>query len=854
MNTPLRLGLGLAIMTAAAAAQIPSPIPAPPTTPPVAKALPLPEEPSGPADSSAVPKALPVDGPTMNTAPGQVPKAVPIEEPTPAAKPGSTQPGDDIFDYASLAFERSEWEIAREALAKYLQSFPQGRHGALALMRIGECYRNLNQEKVAEAYFEEVVTRYPKSDSAAGAAYRLGALRFNARQYESSVKYFEFCEQFSTQAEVRLAAAYNLALSLQMMGENSKRADVLGRVIAVKQNNPYRDPALLALGTLKLALREREAAEALLKEVMQDSKDAAIQSEATSKLGALLTEMGRHEEALPLLNRSLTDLQAPMPSRQLAALGLMQALSALNRFEELGKRQEELASLLPPGDTRFRLGLAQAHGLRQSKEYVAAADKYAQLETAAPSDVAFEAGYWSLYCQYLAQAKDLGARADAFIVKYAAQQAQHEWINFARLIKADDLFSAQQWPMAAASFSEVNLETLPPALQASARFNKAWALAEASKHKEAIGAFDDFLTKVSTHELRPRALARRGLCHRQSRDFAKAVSDFREVFEKHPNSDSAEFSLLQIAMIATEQRDLRATAAAFEQFLNKYPNSRAAALAWYELGRTAYSLQDWKRAADHLRKAAKASPQEYFDLASQMLIQIEFAQQNIDGLGQTIGDYRKANPKASIPSNVLIWLGLKHFSEARFPEAAKYLEMASTPEAPDGTDPRVWNYLSQAQLHIGSAKEAVQSVEHFLRVTPDGPAKARGLLTKGEALVALARLDEADAVAQQGLVFAKDGRPQAMMLVLEGDILRARALQHLASNRAAEAKDAFTQSAAKYMVPAQFFEDDELTPEALRKLVEVLSKAGQQEKAEGFEKMLQTRLDKPKAAPQPPQK
>jgi hypothetical protein len=40
------------------------------------------------------------------------------------------------------------------------------------------------------------------------------------------------------------------------------------------------------------------------------------------------------------------------------------------------------------------------------------------------------------------------------------------------------------------------------------------------------------------------------------------------------------------------------------------------------------------------------------------------------------------------------------------------------------------------------------------------------------------------------------------------------------------------------MVPAQFFEDDELTPEALRKLVEVLDKAGEREKAERFRAML----------------
>ena len=811
-------------------------MPAPATT---SKAVPIDE--TAPANAPA-PRAVPIEEPSQ--VPGSVPKALPVnatsapDKPTSMAPAKSTEPGDDIYDYASLAFERGEWEIAREALAKYLQSFPQGRHGAQALMRIGECYRSLNQENVAEAYFEEVVTRHPKSDVASGAAYRLAALRFNNRQYESAAKYFDFCEQFAAAPEVRLAAAYNLAASLQMIGDNERRAEVLKRVLDFKGENPYREKALLSLGTLKLALRDRQAAESLLKEVLDKGKDNALRSEATSKLGALYTEMGKHEQALPLLNQSLADLQAPLASRQLAALGLMQALSALNRFDELGKRQEELAALLPPGDTRLRLALAQAHGLRQQKNYKAAAAKYGELEPVATAEIAFEAGYWKLYCHYLGQEPELSLRADEFIQRYAAANAAHEWINFARLIKADDLFSAAKWELAAGAFAEVRMDQIPPALLNSALFNKAWSQAEAGKRSDAIGSFGEFLQKAGVHELRPRALARRAVCLRELKDVARAVSDFREVVDKHPNSDSAEFCLLQLALMASEGNDHKASAAAFEQFLNKYPNSSAAALAWFELGRSAYAQQQWPRAKECLSKALKADPKGYGDQAAEMIIQVEFAQQNVEGLGQAIDEYRAANPKARIASNVATWLGLKHFAERRHAAAARYLEMASSPEAPDGTDPRVWNYLSQALLESGNAQQALESVEHYLRVTPEGPAKVRGLVTKGRALLKLAQLDKADAVAQEGLAFAKDGRPQAMLLILEGDILAARAAQASASHESRLATEHLTKAAAKYMVPAEFFEDDELTPEALRKLVEVLDKAGEREKAERFRAML----------------
>jgi hypothetical protein len=102
----------------------------------------------------------------------------------------------------------------------------------------------------------------------------------------------------------------------------------------------------------------------------------------------------------------------------------------------------------------------------------------------------------------------------------------------------------------------------------------------------------------------------------------------------------------------------------------------------------------------------------------------------------------------------------------------------------------------------------------------------------------LNKFDEAEAVVQEGLAFAKDGKPQALLLILQGDILIALGDKLTAENQAAAAAEKYNAAAGKFMIPAQFFDDDEVTPEALDKSAQSLEKASQADKAAEFRKLL----------------
>jgi tetratricopeptide (TPR) repeat protein len=221
-----------------------------------------------------------------------------------------------------------------------------------------------------------------------------------------------------------------------------------------------------------------------------------------------------------------------------------------------------------------------------------------------------------------------------------------------------------------------------------------------------------------------------------------------------------------------------------------------------------------------------------------MIIQAQYVQQNTDALQKAIDDYRRANQKAVVPPTVLSWLGLKLYDQKLYSRCTQYLSLASTPDAPENTDPRVWSYLGLAFLETKDYESCIKATDHYLKTTPESAARARGLVTKGRALLGLNQFEAADAVVQEGLGFAKDGKPQALLLILQGDVLSATGNKLATEGQAEAAQAKHGEAAAKFMIPSQFFDDEEVTPEALDKASKALQKAGQAEKAADFQKLL----------------
>jgi TolA-binding protein len=90
----------------------------------------------------------------------------------------------------------------------------------------------------------------------------------------------------------------------------------------------------------------------------------------------------------------------------------------------------------------------------------------------------------------------------------------------------------------------------------------------------------------------------------------------------------------------------------------------------------------------------------------------------------------------------------------------------------------------------------------------------------------------------------KDGKLQAELLILQGDIFSAQGDKLAAQGQQEAAVEKWKAAAAKYAVPSQFYEDPDVTPDALFKASQALQKSGDEAQAKQMLKQLQQRYPK----------
>lgn len=804
------------------------------------RAVPVPE-----SEESSVPRAVPVQPG------GAAPRAAVVEDRPAPPKP--TGPDEDLFDYASLLYERKEHALAAQSFGQYLQRFPTGRHVPLCLFRLGESYVNLNQVADSEKYYLEVVNRYPSSEGAPSAAYRLGAMRYNEaiqaptdsnlakEKYLSSAKNFAFCEARTPFLPVKLAAIYNKSRAYQGLGDRKNMMIALRSVADIKTENPYRESALLSLATALLSEDKKDEALKMFLSLLEASKDPLILSDSLVKAGVLEAETGKPDDAIKHFEEALKLTQTSPENRGVALVGTVQALFFKEDYNAVIDIYNRNSSVLPPGDLRPKMLLLVGHAHRLRKNYARAVDVYLLIEQYHPqTDQAYEAGYWKLYCFYLLGEKDLPEFAQQFLDRHEKKRSDHEFVNLARLILADSYFNKQQYQEAAEAFVNVRFSSLPEKLVPDSLFNKGWAEAESGRHQDAINTFSSFITAHPKHASMGKALARRGLSYREVRDLPKAQTDFRRVTKDFESSDAAELSYLQLGLIHTELREVKEMIEVFEEMVKKFPDSKAIAQAHYGIGRGYFELKSFDKAIDALRKAVATDKETYLDKASPMIVLSFYAKQDADALAKAIDEYRNANPKATNPPNVLGWLGISLFNKKDYARSARFLTY-TTEEDPAGATPAIWDHLGRAWLELKNWDYAIKALDNVLANPPDVGSKARALLSKSRALLGAEKFVEADAIVKEGLEIVKDGKLQAQFLILSGDVFYAEgeALDRQGQKDMAVSK--WMESAGKYVVPSQMFVDPEITPEALYKAARALNRAGQKEKAEDLLQQLEKR-------------
>ncbi len=778
-------------------------------------------------------ESVETEGETEETAPATA--ATPSHIPAPATSeqldpgnneirltPGATSaPPDKVqFAYANHYYARKDYFRAISEFERYLGLYGTGNDRQAALFRLAESYRQTGSFNAARKSYETLIFTFQQGEFIGPASYRLAELCYQQKDYSSSVTFFRKASVWLKDPTIILSAQFFAARSLERLNFDSEAIQAYEEVVTHGGDNPFREAGQLALVELYTKATRRHQALRILDALREGTTKPAIQAEATARIGILLLELNENDEALKELQAALK-----MPEigawREISEIGLLRLLYNQGKYQEVvdaytGSEKKFSKTAMPEvllvvGNSYRQLGRREEAG----KFYDQIATDYADTPYAA------ESKYERLVTLYSTDAPELIEEIDAYLEANPEEGPKRDQLT---LMKAEAYYKTKRYVAAAPVYASLRESSLSPALKAETLFKLGWCQVYIGDHPAAIQSFSDFLTEYPTNKLTPAALAQRGFCYEQMRNYAAALNDFDAIIRTHRQAKEREFALQHKALILGQQDESRGMMEAFERLLKEYPDSHAAGQANYWIGLTAYQARDYRKAVEMLTKA-RSLDKEFNEKAT---LHIIAALRHLEDRKALAAEIDQAGPKTKLDPELLRWLGTESLKAGDAEPATRYLTRLTESEKTDAVLPDDWLQLGRAQTRLEEWEKAEASIQHYLSTVTEPLPQANGYLALADAQIGHGKLDEALKSAHRVQDLQPEGRLNALGKMRAGDVAKAR-------------RD-FDNAAKLFLSVSILYDDPVITPQAMEKAYLCFKESGDQEKAAKTLNDLQTRF------------
>ena len=775
-----------------------------------------------PVDETPVPRAIPIE-PTDRSTRSLIDEF--------SESPAREAEGADQrqLEYANGLFARKLYDLAIPEYQKYLDNYP-GRTGrANAYFSLGECYRNLHRDGNARTNLQKVLNDYGDSEFAGPAAFALAEMAFTDKDYATALPLFHRSAGKSKEPAVALSARYFEARCLEALGRKDEAADIYAQVAEAGNPNPYREDARVTAASIFDARGKKLDALKQYEALANEAQKPALKAECAVRGGLIALELvqadrGKMDKAMADRATTLFQKGRTLPDagkfRALAQVGFRRLQYQTGQYTQLlADYKKELDKL--PEAAQAEVLLLAANSERQLGHPKEAETLYHQIIQKYPDrEEAKDAAYQQLINVYNSDPSALSAAVDQFL----ATNPTNERADQAKLLKAEALYNQQNYTEAASIYGASELS---PRLRAEAAYKLGLCHIQTKNIPGVIEAFTYFLQTFPDNPQIPAVLAQRALAYEQDKNYNSALTDLNIILAKYPKAHEREAALQLKALILGQQDNTKRMVDTFRQLLKEFPKSSVAAQAQYYIGKTAFEGKDYKTALTALNTARQLNKEDYYNLASVRIILCHFYLKDRPALTKEVNAFMANSPAASVPPDVLEWLGIEYYNEKNFQAAEKYLSALRKVDNAGKVKPDYLFYLGDAATKLKNLPEAEEAFARYLQTGKDPAGKAKVLLTLGAVKISAHKPDEAQKIAEEIMALQPEGRVNAEARLLAGEV-------QLERGNFADAGKAFKGVALLYDDPA-------ITPRALDKAALAFRQAGNTEEADRLSHELRER-------------
>lgn len=748
-------------------------------------------------------------------------------------------PERDLFDFADRYYRRGEqardqgqkqlyFNQAAEHFGSFVQNFPRSKKIADARYRLGTAYLYTGRPDQAASQFRAVLSIAPRGRPSALAAYRLATIRYQKRDFAGAAPYFARSADAAVNDSQRQSSRYFEATSYTLAKNNRKAKQALEKLVndPGKERNIYYARGKLQLGLILQGEGSFEQALNHFVPLLKKNIPAKIRGEALVNAGACCTELGQLEQADIYLEAVLAASEYRDHHESAQTSLMLSAFKAkdMPRVLKIYERRPVGSS----GKNAAQLHLLAGRAYFLKKNYTIAKIAFRRSEQAFPkSELAFEAAYRRLICFYNTESKALVSLVDSFLQLYARKNAGSPRIQTARLMKAETLFEKKRYTEAATVYNTINTRLIDEKNRAGLLHHKGWCLAESGDSNGAIQSFSEFIASYPQDIRIPKTIARRGQSYMEAGNVSQALKDFDRIIQADPTSDLAALCLQQSADLQRKQNNYKDMVQRYSQLLDQHDklSDTTKAHATYWIGYALFKEDKYIAAAERFNTARTLDSKNFNDQSGSYMVLCYYMAKDVDGLLSAVERVRKDVPGKDLPPRTLTWLGIKSFERRDFRNAVVYLTLVADPLTPENTSAYIWKHLSKASIETANYKGALKAISHVLDQEENSIARADAFLDKGLALLGLGKHADAIEMAEAGLELQRQGKLHAELQLLLGDIAYAR--------------KNYEEAVKKYVVTAELFLDNTITPIALFKASRTFQVLGRAAEKEEYQNRLQ---------------
>jgi TolA-binding protein len=379
----------------------------------------------------------------------------------------------------------------------------------------------------------------------------------------------------------------------------------------------------------------------------------------------------------------------------------------------------------------------------------------------------------------------------------------------AQLKLADSLLQAKRPEQAAAEY-RIFLETYPSsALDAQVLQGRGWALFQLGRYTEANGVFLRAAELATNDEMRTecrfkqgdalladarygeasrvyaklaeestnsaysgRALYQSADCLERLGQRVEACAMYRRVAETYPARDVAPKALLRLAVLQAGANEYEEAVRTYTSIVETFNQKDVRAEAWMGRGKVHYRMYRFDAAMQDFASVAENDPKRRDE--ARFLLTLCLYGVGRDKEARTAGaSFLLDFPESPRLPDMMLWLGKFDFNRGKFTDARKFfLEYVSRWPGNTWADAAL---LWAARSAFGEA-DFTGTVELVTRVERDYPQSTRLLearLVQADALMELARFDEAVLLLDQMVSQSQKGEWSNAALLRKGDCLFA---------------------------------------------------------------------------------